>query len=353
MTMKTAMTSNAADPVLDVRNLQMHFTTRAGVVKAVDDMSFSVRAGEIMGLVGESGSGKSMAAYSIMRLVDDTENAAGNIVGGRVILNHRDLAQLSEEEMRRLRGNRIAMIFQDPMMTLNPVLRIDTQMIEAITAHQNVTKSVAREMAVAALVRVGIASPEQRLFAYPHQFSGGMRQRVAIAIALLNKPDLIICDEPTTALDVTIQGQILHEMQTLCRESGTALIWITHDLSVVAGLADSVSVMYAGRIVESGTVDEVLQTPRHPYTQGLIASSPSNNQRGQPLRQIAGTTPSLLNLPAGCAFRSRCEYADDICKTTPPLAVDGSRSWRCFHPLGASIKHIDSVDSTGQCGDAR
>lgn len=360
MTMKTARTIDfainatirSADPVLDVCNLQMHFTSRAGVVKAVDDVSFSVHAGEIMGLVGESGSGKSMTAYSIMRLIDETENAAGKIVGGRVMLNNRDLAQLSEEEMRQVRGNRIAMIFQDPMMTLNPVLRIDTQMIEAITAHQHVSKKTAREMAITALAKVGIASPEQRLLAYPHQFSGGMRQRVAIAIALLNKPDLIICDEPTTALDVTIQGQILHEMQTLCRESGTALIWITHDLSVVAGLADSVCVMYAGRIVESGSAAEVLQTPRHPYTQGLIASSPSNNQPGQALRQIAGTTPSLLNLPSGCAFRTRCDDADEVCKNTPPLELDGSRSWRCFHPLRASIETPLRADSTSARGDA-
>jgi peptide/nickel transport system ATP-binding protein len=227
------------------------------------------------------------------------------------------------------------------MMTLNPVLRIDTQMIEAVTAHQKVSKAVAREMACEALTRVGIAAPEQRLLAYPHQFSGGMRQRVAIAIALLNKPDLIICDEPTTALDVTIQGQILHQMQILCREAGTALIWITHDLSVVAGLADTVCVMYAGRIVESGSVVEVLQTPRHPYTYGLIASSPSNNRRGTPLRQIAGSTPSLLDLPSGCAFRRRCAYADQICATTPPFEVSGTRSLRCFHPL------MDTLERTG------
>ena len=332
------MTIHSSQAVLSVQNLQMNFATRDGIVKAVDDVSFSVRPGEIMGLVGESGSGKSMTAYSIMRLID----SPGKIVGGKVLLNGRDLAQLSEEEMRQLRGNDIAMIFQDPMMTLNPVLRIDTQMIEAVRAHEDVSKTVARAMARETLARVGIASPDERLLAYPHQFSGGMRQRVAIAIALLNKPDLIICDEPTTALDVTIQGQILHEMQTLCRESGTALIWITHDLSVVAGLADTVAVMYAGKIVESGSVRDVLQTPRHPYTHGLIASSPSNNKRGEPLRQIAGMTPSLLNLPSGCAFRTRCERATDICATTPPFEVDGERTLRCFHPieLAAGATHV-------------
>lgn len=218
-------------------------------------------------------------------------------------------------------------------MTLNPVLRIDTQMIEAVRAHQDVSKDAALAMARDALVRVGIAAPDERLNAYPHQFSGGMRQRVAIAIALLNKPDLIICDEPTTALDVTIQGQILFEMQKLCRESGTALIWITHDLSVVAGLADTVSVMYAGRIVESGDVAQVLTHPRHPYTHGLIASAPSRNPRGQALRQIPGSTPSLLKLPSGCAFRDRCAHATIECAQTPETRIVDGRALRCFHPM--------------------
>lgn len=214
----------------------------------------------------------------------------------------------------------MAMVFQDPMMTLNPVLRIDTQMIEAILAHKPIEKELARQQARDALGQVGIPSPDERLKAYPHQFSGGMRQRVAIAIALLNKPDLIIADEPTTALDVTIQGQILHEVQRLCRESGTALIWITHDLAVVAGLADRICVMYAGRIVESGTVGEVLDQPLHPYTHGLIGSVPSHNRRGKRLNQIPGMTPSLLHLPQGCAFRTRCPRADDTCSVNPELS---------------------------------
>ncbi|WP_413541708.1 ABC transporter ATP-binding protein [Collimonas humicola] len=318
---------------LVVNNLQTQFATRAGLVKAVDQVSFTIKRGEIMGLVGESGSGKSMTGYSIMGLID----APGKIVAGEILLQGNELRGLPAEAMRKIRGNRIAMIFQDPMMTLNPVLRIDTQMMEAVRAHQDVSKMVAREMAREALVRVGIPSPDERLQAYPHQFSGGMRQRVAIAIALLNKPDLIICDEPTTALDVTIQGQILYEMQKLCRESGTALIWITHDLSVVAGLADTVAVMYAGRIVESGTVQQVLEHPRHPYTHGLIASAPSRNPRGQPLQQIPGMTPSLLNLPEGCAFRTRCTHATDACLQTPPLHTVGQRMLRCFHPLEDSL----------------
>ena len=233
----------------------------------------------------------------------------GRVVAGALRLDGRDLRALREEELRQLRGNRVAMIFQDPMMTLNPVLRIDTQMIEAITAHEAISKDAARARCREALGMVGIPSPEERLLAYPHQFSGGMRQRVAIAIALLNKPDLIIADEPTTALDVTIQGQILFEVQKLCRQTGTALIWITHDLSVVASLADEICVMYAGRIVEQGSVDAVLDAPVHPYTDGLLRSVPSANPRGRPLRQIPGMTPSLLSLPAGCAFRLRCERA--------------------------------------------
>lgn len=317
------------NPTLVVENLKTQFFSRAGIVKAVDDVSFSIRPGEIMGLVGESGSGKSMTGYSIMGLIDHP----GQVVGGSIKFKDMELRGLSRDKMRAIRGNRIAMIFQDPMMTLNPVLRIDTQMMEAVFAHRKVDRRTAREMARDALARVGIPSPEERLQAYPHQFSGGMRQRVAIAIALLNAPDLIICDEPTTALDVTIQGQILYEMQKLCRQSGTALIWITHDLSVVAGLADTVAVMYAGKIVENGTVNDVLENPRHPYTHGLIASAPSRNPRGLPLRQIPGMTPSLLNLPQGCAFRERCDRATAACLNAPLLQDFDDRALRCFHPV--------------------
>ena len=246
--------------LLEVEGLRTHFFTRAGVVKAVDDVSFALERGEILGLVGESGSGKSITGYSIMGLVDPP----GRVVAGSIRLDGRELTTLDAESMRRLRGNRVAMIFQDPMMTLNPVLRIDRQMTEAILAHDDVAEASALERARDALARVGIPSPDERLKAYPHQFSGGMRQRVAIAIALLNRPDLIIADEPTTALDVTIQGQILYEVQKLARETGTALVWITHDLSVIAGLADRVCVMYAGRIVEQGTTAQVLERPAHP-----------------------------------------------------------------------------------------
>ncbi|MES2148302.1 MAG: ABC transporter ATP-binding protein [Pseudomonadota bacterium] len=319
----------ATQPTLEVEDLCTEFQTRAGLLTPVNGVSFSVEAGTIMGLVGESGCGKSLTAYSIMGLVD----APGRVSGGSIRLNGQQLRGLPAEALRRLRGNRIAMIFQDPMMTLNPVLRIDTQMIEAIQAHARVSTKRARLMAEDALAQVGIAAPAERLRCYPYQFSGGMRQRIAIAIALLNKPDLILCDEPTTALDVTIQAQILYEMQTLCRESGTALVWITHDLSVVAGLADTVCVMYAGRVVESGPTGEVLRQPRHPYTQGLLASAPMRNPRGQPLHQIPGMMPSLLELPAGCAFRARCSHASAQCDQLPPLRSSGQRAWRCFHPL--------------------
>ncbi|MBE0414811.1 ABC transporter ATP-binding protein [Yoonia sp.] len=316
--------------ILDVRDLQTHFFTDAGVVKAVDGVSFSLSAGEVLGLVGESGSGKSVTGFSILRLVD----APGRVVGGQINFKGQDLAKLSDREMRALRGNRIAMIFQDPMMTLNPVLRIETQMVEAVRAHDRVSQKAACDRAIGTLAKVGIPSPAERLTAYPHQFSGGMRQRVAIAIALLNGPDLIVADEPTTALDVTIQSQILAEVQQLARETGTALIWITHDLAVVAGLADKISVMYAGRIVESGPTDAVLTAPGHPYTQGLLGSIPGHGRRGERLTQIPGMAPNMALLPDGCAFAPRCTRVSDTCRSRAPeiTAIDPARSLRCFHP---------------------
>ena len=322
-----------ATPVLEVRDLRTHFPTHAGTIRSVDGVSFTIASGEVLGLVGESGSGKSVTGFSIMGLVDPP----GRIVGGSIGFQGEDLVGRSDAEMRAIRGRRIAMIFQDPMMTLNPVLRIDTQMIEAVQAHTPMPWREARARARDALGQVGIPSPEERLAAYPHQFSGGMRQRVAIAIALLHRPALIIADEPTTALDVTIQSQILAEMQRLCAETGTALIWITHDLTVVAGLADRVAVMYAGRIVESGAVDAVLDRPLHPYTRGLIASVPTRGTRGVPLPQIPGTAPSPARLPAGCAFRPRCPRADDACGAEPDeRAWPAGRTARCFHPHPAA-----------------
>jgi peptide/nickel transport system ATP-binding protein len=319
-----------SDTTLEIRDLHTHFITRAGTLRAVDGVSLSVGRGEVLGLVGESGSGKSVTGFSVIGLVDPP----GRIVAGEILFQGRNIVGLPEPELRKLRGNKIAMIFQDPMMTLNPVLRIDAQMIETVRAHDNVSHAEARNRSRDALGQVGIPSPEERLSAYPHQFSGGMRQRVAIAIALLHNPALIIADEPTTALDVTIQAQILAVVQKLATERGTSLLWITHDLSVVAGLADRVAVMYAGRIVESGPVDDVLDQPLHPYTNGLIGSVPSRNRRGSKLLQIPGMTPSPMSRPEGCAFRTRCAHADAICATEPPLTHPGAeRGLRCFHPV--------------------
>ncbi|MEL0133591.1 MAG: ABC transporter ATP-binding protein [Rhodobiaceae bacterium] len=310
--------------------MQTHFFTKAGVLKAVDGVSFEIGAGEIIGLVGESGSGKSITGFSILGLVDEP----GRIVGGQILFKGTDLTKMPPADMQKMRGSRIAMIFQDPMMTLNPVLRIETQMIEAIQTHDSsVSKDEARERARDALGLVGISSPEERMRAYPHQFSGGMRQRVSIAIAMLNRPDLIIADEPTTALDVTIQGQVIHEMQKLCKKTKTALLWITHDLAVVAGISNRICVMYAGRVVEQGPNEALIGNPMHPYTNGLLGSVPSQNRRGEPLQQIEGIVPSLLNLPVGCAFENRCSNALPECRQSAPdeVTMDDQRVLRCFN----------------------
>ena len=315
--------------VLSVQNLRTSFFTRAGEVKAVDDVSFDVVKGRVLGLVGESGSGKTVTGFSILSLVDPP----GRIVAGRILLEGTDLLSLPPAGMRAVRGRRIAMVFQDPMMTLNPVLRIGTQMVETLRAHETLPQAEAWRRACDMLGRVGIASAEERMMAYPHQFSGGMRQRVAIAIALLHRPEVIIADEPTTALDVTIQAQILYEMQQLCRASHTALLWITHDLAIVAGLADEVCIMYAGKIVEQGPTDAVLDRPLHPYTKGLLASLPSANQAGKPLGQIPGMMPALLALPAGCGFQSRCARATADCRAVIAMErMAEDRLVRCVHP---------------------
>jgi peptide/nickel transport system ATP-binding protein len=320
-------------PVLAVSGLKTHFFLREGIVKAVDGVSLTVGRGEVLGLVGESGSGKTVTGWSIIGLLDPP----GRIVEGSIRLAGEELVGRPEEKLRQYRGRKIAMIFQDPMMTLNPVLRIDTQMIEAVTAHERVSQRAARARARAALAAVGIAAPDERLKAYPHQLSGGLRQRVAIAIALLHRPLLLVADEPTTALDVTIQSQILAEVQALCAQSGTALIWITHDLAVVSGLADRIAVMYAGRIVEEGPVEAVLARPLHPYTRGLIGSAPTRQQRGAALVQIPGAPPSPAHLPPGCAFAPRCVRADAACETAPGMvAYPPNRATRCWHPHAES-----------------
>ena len=324
-------TNGAGGELLRIEGLHTEFATRAGIVRAVDGIDLRLRRGEILGLVGESGSGKSVTGFSIIGLIDEP----GRVTAGRIVFDGQDLLAAGEPALARLRGSRIAMIFQDPMMTLNPLLRIDTQMIEAIRAHSKVGRDAAWRRARDALGLVGIPSPEERLRAYPHQFSGGMRQRVVIAIAMLHAPDLIIADEPTTALDVTIQAQILHEMQRLRREREMALIWITHDLSVVAGLADRVAVMYAGRIVEQGSVDEVLDSPEHPYTEGLIGSIPNHDAAGGALAQIPGMMPSLIDVGPGCRFRERCPRATRRCRDDDPApALDRRRAPGVLSPPG-------------------
>jgi peptide/nickel transport system ATP-binding protein len=332
-----APNAESAEPTLVVDGLATHFFTKAGVVKAVDGVSLRVDPGEILGLVGESGSGKSITGFSILGLID----APGRIVEGSIRYKGQELTTASLAALQALRGDRIAMIFQDPMMTLNPVLRIDTQMVETVRVHHKVSRGEALERARAALAEVGIPAPESRLKNYPHELSGGMRQRVAIAIAFINKPDLIIADEPTTALDVTIQAQILAEAQALCARTGTAMLWITHDLAVVSSLADRIAVMYAGRIVETGRTADVVNDPKHPYTKGLIGSVPSHNERGQRLAQIPGMTPSLINLPQGCAFRTRCPQAIDACLQEPPIReLAAGRDVRCFNPVGSDERAV-------------
>ncbi|VCU70948.1 Oligopeptide transport ATP-binding protein OppD [Pigmentiphaga humi] len=317
--------------LLEIRGLRTHFHTRAGVVKSVDGIDIDLDEGEVLGLVGESGSGKSVTSFSILGLID----APGRI-SGSVRFRGRELVGAPPEDLRAIRGREIAMIFQDPMMTLTPVLRIETQMVEAILAHEKVSRRAARARALEVLRMVSIPSPEERLRAYPHQFSGGMRQRVAIAIALLHRPALILADEPTTALDVTIQGQILAQMQELVAQTGSAMIWVSHDLAVVEAIADRIAVMYAGKIVEYGPSQPVIAAPAHPYTRGLIDSIPGNTPHGQKLRPIPGMTPSLLALPPGCAFAPRCAYRLDACAAPPPVNGAGGQRWvRCIAPLHA------------------
>ncbi len=332
-------TTGVASPLLQVRDLSTEFATRSGVARAVDGVSFDVFAGEIVGLVGESGSGKSVTGYSILGLID----LPGLITGGSVRLEGQELVGMSRNQLRTLRGRRIAMVFQDPMSTLNPVLTVFAQMQLAMRAHGRPDAAQMRARALEALGKVGIPDPERRLEAYPHELSGGMRQRVAIAIAFLNQPALVICDEPTTALDVSIQAQILIEMKTLVREAGVSLVWISHDLATVSVLASRLLVMYAGRLIEEGPTAEVLRRPRHPYTQGLIDSLPSRAAPGRDLVQIPGSTPALTSLPSGCAFRERCSHATAICSTAPTQTIDSPRTWRCHHPLNIHVTAENSL----------
>ena len=312
--------------LLEVKNLKTHFFTRNGVVKSVDGISFSIEEGKILGIVGESGAGKSITGFSIINLIDKP----GKIVSGEIIFDGKDLVKLPEKELQNIRGNDIAMIFQDPQTSLNPVISIGEQLMEAILYHRkNVTKKEAWDECVEILKRVGLPAAEKRMTSYPHQLSGGMKQRVVIAMALLNNPKLLIADEPTTALDVTIQAQILYLMKKLSLDFGSSLILITHDIAVVSQLCDDIAVMYAGRIVEYGSKEEIIFDPKHPYTKGLIACLPKLNDEKKRLYQIPGVMPSLLNLPKGCYFKNRCELADSECDTYPDKKVFGKRIVFC------------------------
>ncbi|MEA2583732.1 MAG: oligopeptide transport system ATP-binding protein [Thermomicrobiales bacterium] len=337
------------NPVLSVRNLKTQFFTRAGVVFAVDDVSFDVMPGETIGIVGESGCGKSVTSLSIMRLIP---SPPGRIVGGEILLNvdgkTRDLAKISDREMRQVRGNDIAMIFQDPMTSLNPVYTVGNQIAESLMLHLDLSADEAERRAIELLKRVGIPAAEQRIHAYPHQFSGGMRQRVMIAIALACNPKVLIADEPTTALDVTIQAQILDLMGGLNRDFGTAIVLITHDLGVVAEVCQRVIVMYAGKIVEQGSAKDLFANPQHPYTIGLLRSIPRLGERVKDtLATIGGLPPDLLAPPTGCRFRPRCPRRQELCEQEPPLAETqpGQRA-ACWFP-GPDAQPVAEASAAG------
>jgi oligopeptide/dipeptide ABC transporter ATP-binding protein len=300
--------------LLEVKDLKTHFFTRNGVVKSVDGISFSLEKGEILGIVGESGAGKSITGFSMLGLIDKP----GKIVSGEIIFNGEDLTLKTQEELEKMRGNDIAMIFQDPQTSLNPVITIGDQLMEAIFYHnKEKSKKEIYDSCIDILKLVGLPAPEKRMKSYPHQLSGGMKQRIVIAMALLNNPKLLIADEPTTALDVTIQAQILYLMKKLSSDFGSSLILITHDIAVVSQLCDKIAVMYAGKIVEYGKKEEVIFNPLHPYTKGLIECLPRLDDTKDRLYQIPGIMPSLLNLPKGCYFKDRCELVDKQCDVYP------------------------------------
>ncbi|MEX1025626.1 MAG: ABC transporter ATP-binding protein [Planctomycetota bacterium] len=323
-------------PILEVRNLSTSFRTDRGVVTAVDDVSFDLFRGETLGIVGESGCGKTVTSKSILRLLP--EHLSFHSPESRVMFEGRNLAKLSERQMRSVRGDRIAMIFQEPMTSLNPVFKIGWQLDEALRYHTDLDRSARRRRAEEMLDLVEMPNAKERLDEYPHQLSGGMRQRVMIAMALCCEPDILIADEPTTALDVTIQAQILRLMENLKRELDTAIILITHDLGVVAQVADRVLVMYAGRVIEEGTVFDLFRAPRHPYTKALLDSIPraGNRRRGQRLATIPGIVPNLFELPAGCRFQDRCLHVEERCRTEEPAHLahgDETHPARCHFPL--------------------
>ena len=305
------------EPVLSVRDLRVEFVTRRGALKAIDGISFDIGRGEVLGVVGESGAGKSVTGSAVIGLIDPP----GRIAGGEIRLSGRRIDNLPPEEMRRVRGKRIGMIFQDPLTSLNPLYRVGEQLVETIRTHTNLSSSAARQRAIDLLAEVGIPAPERRIDGYPHEFSGGMRQRVVIALALCAEPELIIADEPTTALDVSVQAQIISLLKRLGREHGTAIMLVTHDMGVIAETADRVAVMYAGRIAEIGPVREVVQSPLHPYARGLMGAIPSLASEADRLVQIPGAMPRLSAIPPGCPFNPRCPYVFDRCRVERPEAI--------------------------------
>lgn len=316
------------DTLIEVKNLKTYFFTEDGVVKAVDGLDFRVRRGETLCIVGESGCGKSVTSLSVMRLL----GGSGDVVDGEILFDGENLLDLTDEEMRKIRGNRISMIFQQPTTCLNPVFRIGEQIVEALQVHQGLTQEEATRRTAELLKMVGIADPARRMEAYPHQISGGQAQRIMIAMALACNPELLIADEPTTALDVTIQAQILDLMRDLRQKVNTSIILITHDLGVVAEMAENVLVMYAGKAVEYGPVKEIFSEPKHPYTQGLLASIPVLGVVKDELSTIPGSVPNLLNLPPGCRFAPRCPYRMEQCTTEDPplIRLEGDRLVRCW-----------------------
>jgi len=313
--------------LLEVKGLEVVFPTRGGVLRALRGIDFDLEAGDRLGIVGESGAGKSMAAFAILNLI----SKPGRIAAGEILFEGQDLVSMSAAGLRSIRGNRIAMIFQDPMMTLNPVLTVGRQMVEALKAHQRIGFSEARARSIEKLREVAVPSPESRFDAYPHELSGGLRQRVVIAIALLTDPAIIIADEPTTALDVTIQAEILALLLELCANRKVGLILITHDLAVVSQVTERIIVMYAGRIVEAGRTSAVIAHPRHPYTTGLIEALPEQNPPGQPLNQIPGRMPSLDAIPDGCAFNPRCAHVIERCRRERPELQAVEQSFAACH----------------------
>ena len=325
---------SSAEALLAVEHLRVEFPTRRGTLTAVDDVSFEIAPGEILGVVGESGAGKSVTGAAIIGLIDPP----GRIAGGQVRLEGRRIDDLAPEAMRRIRGKKIGAVFQDPLTSLNPLYTIGRQLVETVTAHLDLAPAAARARALALLSEVGSPAPERRFEHYPHQFSGGMRQRVVIALALAANPRLIIADEPTTALDVSIQAQIITLLKRLCRDHGTAVMLITHDMGVIAETADRVAVMYAGRIVEVGSVSDVIHRPAHPYTQGLMGSIPSIVGEREELAQIDGTMPRLTAIPKGCAFHPRCPFVFDRCRVErPELFIAGDTRAACWLHVKTSV----------------